>query len=816
MMVEKTFKWLASASEKRPWIVIAVLLLVTVLAFVGMTRLRQEYGYKMMLPKGVESVQTMEEQEDVFGGVTEETVLLEADDVLRGDILRKVAGYADYLAGKPEMIGYFITEVINPLDGMFLLAEVNGELVPADIAGGELIAATVPVPLTSEVDELSDEQLEQQAIWNLDFSALQAQKAGMPGGGSRYISPGREALLATGRLDPDLDTKEQIRLATPFEDYTHEYFAGLTGTETSVTGYASQNKDSNEKTMKDTSFLFMLALVFIIIVLFITFRRISDILLTLLVIILTIIWVFGLSGWLGFPFSYNSSGIMPLMLGIDIAYAIHVLTRYYEERRKGSDPHQSAVTSVVTVGVAVFLTAATTAFGFASFGISNMPPIQQFGALCVAGVVFAFILAVTLLPASLVLRDRRSKAREKWDRKEEKMAEKWRSSLIDRALVKVAILSEHHRVAVGIITVLIIAASVFLGFQVSTEADMTKMMPQDMPSMVASIKVNDIFGGQDIAYTLVKGDILEPANLSSMLEFEDLISSSDYVTENAEPLILRQKVMSIADIVLQASGGYIPATREEVLASLMKMKSGGGNGSNRLISADQQTAMVTAQVSRGNQEDMAHIAEVMDAAAHQVTGQNPAITMSNSGFPILINDIMGSLVPTQLKTSGLALILCALIVILIFKSLFFGLAATSVVFISIALELAFLAILDWPLDFMSVMVSSLVIGAGIDFGIHITHRFREEWHYGGVEIDEAMRRTMVNVGKALLAAAVTTAGAFAIIATSDISYMRRFGGITAISLTVALLSSLLVLPSILAWKAQRVERKRNDNPQPSA
>jgi predicted RND superfamily exporter protein len=74
-----------------------------------------------------------------------------------------------------------------------------------------------------------------------------------------------------------------------------------------------------------------------------------------------------------------------------------------------------------------------------------------------------------------------------------------------------------------------------------------------------------------------------------------------------------------------------------------------------------------------------------------------------------------------------------------------------------------------------------------------------------------MRRTIGNVGKALVAAAVTTAGAFAIIAISKMAFMRRFGGITALSLTFALLAALLVLPSILAWRAKRVEKLRARN-----
>jgi predicted RND superfamily exporter protein len=180
--------------------------------------------------------------------------------------------------------------------------------------------------------------------------------------------------------------------------------------------------------------------------------------------------------------------------------------------------------------------------------------------------------------------------------------------------------------------------------------------------------------------------------------------------------------------------------------------------------------------------------------------------LRSSGLPLLFHEMLGTIVPTQIKTTAVALILCALIVILVFRSFLFGLAASSVVFISVVMELGALALLGWPLDFMTVMVSSLVIGAGIDFGIHVTHRFMEEWRDGGVEVDEAIRRTVGNVGKALIAAAVTTAGAFFIMAFSRLGFLQRFGVITALSLIFALLSSLLILPSVLAGIAQHLEK----------
>ncbi len=793
-MIEKVFRGLAIQSEKRPVLVILVILAMTGLAVAGMSRMKSEYSYKAMLPKDLESVRALEEAEDLFGGTNEEQVMLEGD-VLRGDVLRRVAGYRSFMQERSDVWETFVTDVITPLDGMTYFADAGGgDYRPTDQL------------LLDRLGDLDDEQLTHQVKLNIEAAAHRAKALGMPGTGIRGISQDRRAMLITARINPEADTMEQIELVEPFRNHTREYFQDLPDIELFVSGNASLNRDANQRTMKETRFLFGIALVFILLVLFLTFRRLSDVLLTITVIMVTVIWVMGLSGWLGFPFTYQSTAIMPLLLGIDIAYAIHVMSRYYEERRGGNDPYASSTRAVVTTGVAVFLTAATTAFGFASFSISDMPPIVQFGILCVAGVMFSFLLAVTLLPAAIVLRDRSQRAQEKWARKNRNRVEKAGETRLDRALARIAVLSEHHRLTVGIVTLLILATCGVLAFNVSTEADLSRMMGSDTPAMQASELINRYFGGQNIAYVLVKGDILQPENLEAMLRYEDRISSSGLYDEHGEPLIERSRVMSIADVVRGAAQGTIPSTKQEVFSMLMRMRNGGGGPGMPLITEDGRTAMISVRVSRGSQSDMENIAKIMREVGREVTSENPSLQMSYSGLPILMSDLLASIVPTQLKTSGLALLLCALIVMLVFRSVFLGLAATSVVFLGIALEIGALVVLGWSLDFMTVMISSLVIGAGIDFGIHVTHRFREEW-CAGVEVDEAIRRTVGHVGKALLAAAVTTAGAFAIIALSDITPLRRFGGITALSLTFALLASLLVLPSILAWYAGWMERR---------
>ncbi len=800
-MVEKVFSWFGNMGMRHPWTVIAVVAVLTIGFGAGIFRIQQEYGLKTMLPKKSGPVETMNEAETLGWGTQEEQVLIVADDVLDGKMLRQVATYQGMLEEHPDIWEEFIIKVETPLDNMVVLRD------------GQVASSSPPVSLLKAATSFSDEELSEQVRMNLEYWDNKAEEAGLPLQ-VRNISGDGTAILINAKVNTALDTGTQMSRVDDFTTITGEHFEGNAGGEVNIAGLVSVNRESSQRTLEDTRVIFLIALLFILLVLFLTFRKISDVLLTMMVIVVTIAWVMGLQGWLGFPFTYTGAAIMPLLLGIDIAYAIHVLTRYYEERRKGKAPDESVFASVVTVGVAVFLTAATTAFGFVSFGISAMPPIQQFGMLCVAGVMFSFFLAVTLLPSALMLRDRSVKAREKWEKKNRQKLESDRESRLDQLLARVSVLSEHHRGIVGLVTVALLAGSIFLASGIKTEADIFKILPQDMPSMEATRMINDSFGGQDLAFTLIEGDILEPANLKAVLEFEDGLASSSAMSDNGQEIFERDKITSIADIVYQANGRSIPEDKNAVLPSLIKLEQDLGypevDMTSLPITMDLQAGIIEIRLDRGTQNDMKVINDIMQAEAAKATeGQD--LELNNSGTPILLNEILGNLLPTQLKTTSLALLLCAFIVILIFHSFFFGMAATSVVFIGVAMELGILELIGWPLDFMTVMVSSLVIGAGIDFGIHVTHRFMEEWREEGLDVDEAIRRTIGNVGKALIAAAITTAGAFAIIGFSSILYMRRFGVITAISLMIALLSALFILPSILAWKASRTDKEKIRN-----
>ncbi len=122
-------------------------------------------------------------------------------------------------------------------------------------------------------------------------------------------------------------------------------------------------------------------------------------------------------------------------------------------------------------------------------------------------------------------------------------------------------------------------------------------------------------------------------------------------------------------------------------------------------------------------------------------------------------------------------------------------------------ELGTLRILGWPLDVMTMGISALLIGIGIDLSIHMTYRFREEWKEHKRSPQQSIRITVMNVGTALLAAAGTTMGVFAVLSLARMPMLGRFGSLTALVIFYALIAALFILPSILVAYALRRGRK---------
>ncbi len=852
--MKRLFALAADWSARRPWWVLGVIALLTAVAVVGALRIQMEFSQEALLPDKYPSVSALRRVEEDFGGLQYAKLLLTGSDLfspraalalylyhqaLEGDgsssewddFVLRVESYLSFLLRNPQAraLMSLYSSLQEPGSGRDPIAAVRDFLASdeARSIGQQPEAAPFLRGLEAAVERGESglgtaEYLVEAAVSETLRRYLEEAGSMVVG---RSVTVEGDAAVVNIQVRPDLPQQEMMRRAGELEEYTVDFFRSR-GIEAEVSGETYMMRALQRLSLRDSAVLGVIALLFIAVVLFLTFRRVLDIFLTLAVVFVSILWIFGIMGFAGIRYTVMGMALIPLMLGIDIAYSIHVLTRYYEERDRKKDAEDAAVSSAATVGVAVFLAAATTVFGFLSFSISDLPPIRQFGFLCLGGVFFGFILSVTMLPAALVIRDRRKGVRESRRVEEHRLLD-W----LDRGLARLSLLAERHRLAVWVGCLALVVACGLSVLGIDTSADFRTFVPQDLPTYRSFTRIEEYFGGQDTTVALLEGeDLLSPSSLRKMDRFvKAVLDHPRNLTPEGERRYFRpEKTSSLCgvfqalkslsspagdpagvgnDAAVMGTDDWMPATREEAEALLRRAEEVFGLQSSSLITLDGRSSLVAFEVPFVSEEGEKEMAAILREAASSAGGGGD-LEIRLTGMPLIISDAMDKLFTTQLQSGGLALLLCALLVMVVFRSVAYGLSATSVVFLAILLEVGLLRLIGWPLDIMTVMIASLVIGAGIDFGIHVTHRFREELYEGGLGAEEAINATVRNVGNALISAAVTTSGAFLILAVSSFSPLRRFGVITALALLSACFAALVLAPTFLATVALRFDRRR--------
>ncbi|MBU7031050.1 MAG: MMPL family transporter, partial [Theionarchaea archaeon] len=497
------------------------------------------------------------------------------------------------------------------------------------------------------------------------------------------------------------------------------------------------------------------------------------------VIGISVVWVLGIMGYSGITFSNIFVAIMPLIYGVSVAYSVHLLTRYYEERAKGSISSRSAVIGIKTVGMAILLTVITTSFGFGSFTISDLPPLQEFGIVLVLGIIFSFLLVITLMPSLLVLRDEGTPAGEK------------RQSRTNKLLDRISLVALHHKKYVLLLTGITVAACVAVAPTIPTSIDYDELLPQESITISTEQEVAELFGGgSESVIIMVEGDIL--SEYESLLMIEERIRALPLTNKDGTPVVTG--VVSFADMLYRVQGNLQAACADQQAAAIL---------SQTLVLDDSHANYLTKGLI------LVFVDAESDAEARNLTREirgiienHPTLSLKLGGAPVLMADILDGMQSTQIKTTALALVLSLIVVILLFRSVPLGIMTVLPVILTIAWEFGVLKVTGWNLDIFTIMVSALIIGIGIDFSIHVVHRFREEFEKTMVA-ETAVENTVLNVGKALISTTATTGGAFLVLALSSMPIITRFGLLVAIVIGLSFLSALLVLPSILVYYFER-------------
>ena len=320
---------------------------------------------------------------------------------------------------------------------------------------------------------------------------------------------------------------------------------------TYVTGAPVFSEIVNEATGHDLMFLVPIVVIVVAGVLFFSFRRFSGVLLPLLTVIISCIWAIGAMALLQIPLTILSTVLPVILIAVGSAYGIHVINHYFDEvtqsKEISTETHSAQIVEAMArVIPPVFLAALTTFAGFVSFCFTSVVPIFEFGIFSSFGVLSAFIVSVTLIPAILILRGPRNPTiGGRFG------AQPSHTGIIDRIIADTLMIVHLHKRSVLLVG---LACIIFAGLGISKLVIDNVLMEYFEPEVQvvrSDTFIREHFGGSKLLNLIIKGtkkgDVIRPDVLQA------IDSLAAYAEENIPEV---GKVTSLADVIKRFNQVY--------------------------------------------------------------------------------------------------------------------------------------------------------------------------------------------------------------------------------------------------------------------
>ncbi len=784
----------------RPYFTLAMLLLATVLMVAGATLRAPPPETADTLPKGSAVANALTEIGDLFG---------EAGDVRVVTLLFR--GNALTPGGLAQM-DTLLGDIVSAPSVAGLLAPGNSVVAPST-----LVKALLQV---NSFESVAQEQIDSLQGSPELLAALDAM-TGMD-------TDGTSVAFATVRLrdtgDEGLDDAERT---------ISELSLGDEGPlRVSSISYVVIEDEYREAIETGMAPLIVAAMLLIAALILLFMRSLADLLLTLAGLLVSIIWIIGAEGWLG-PNGLGLTGppnsltaMVPIiMIGLTVDYAIQTISHYREQRTAGAPVMEAIRLGVRNVSLPLMLAAVTTIVSFLAGLFSPVEIVGDFGIIAGLGVGLSLVVMLTLIPAGRTIIDRRREAR---------------GTLrpprpISSALPGIERLAETlgqevtRRPAPYIIVVLLLTVGLgFAASDIESEYSIRDILPrggdvlEDLNTLDSSVG-----GSTEMVSVLLEAEATETRTLLNVQElrvaFQDetrrpqaaagpLIASfemlvQDWTTDSGQPgdkydaEIAALFAEATADVELDAALMQLLLDRLEArddafAHSLVNNPSG---IDSMLIQFPAYTGNPGA--SRALQEDLEAL----------WFGDDAALTATSD---VIISFSVTDAIRDRQTASIGTTIAAALVVLAIFfwatvrqpALALIAVGPTALVLVSV---LGTMSLLGIPYTIITSIITALSIGIGVDYTIHMIHRYREEYSRLRDPQDAAVR-TLATTGSALLGSALTTALGIGVLAVSPLAGTQQFGITAAITIGYSLvISVVVVLPAMTVWGAYQNMRLRS-------
>jgi hypothetical protein len=561
-----------------------------------------------------------------------------------------------------------------------------------------------------------------------------------------------------------------------------------------IAGWLPVNVVMDRLTQLDVKFGFPLTIAILALCLGAILRSVSAVIIINLAVVLAVLWTMGTFAALGFQGTALTVSALPgIMLALTVAIAVHVVVRFREERITTPDPLEAMRRALPALALPVFVTCATTAAGLESLLIAHMEPVRHLGLFSGIGMGYTFVICVTVVPILLVaFPPRRNLNLNPW---------------LERILLAVADFNtRHYRGIVATSAVLALVAAVGL-LRLKPQGTNLNYLPDDSAPVRAMHFIEDHFGGASTLEVAVSGatDVVKhPATAETIAAVQELLASYEETTGTVAYTDLIRR-MNRALHEGEPAFYSIPKTANGIAQELLLYEMSGGKDLPQLVDINgydiaRVRAFTTSFMSM--EENERFFDDLRARLPSLAPAGGPPLSLEITGdWPLWLRMNL-SLMDTMKDSFASSFVVISLLMMLLVRSVRLGLLAMIPNVLPVLLSMGALGWMGVELDFATVMMAGIALGIAVDDTVHYLARFREELSVDGDSV-LAMRRCHATVGKGNVTACLVLFLGLGSMVTSNFPPHRTFGLMMAITMGVAMIADLFLLPSLLHLTGMR-------------
>jgi len=730
----------------RWWIIIVTILCVLV-CIIPLSQIRINPDLETYMPDSMPSKQNNRIISDIFGKEEPVLILLESEDVLNPGTLKRIEDISLEFSRMPEfsrVYSLFQTKNIRSEEGNMVVDAVV-KSIPETVADREKLRSVI-----------KGNDLAYKLVVSDDF---------------HYAL----IMLSSNKTSSDVVMMQDI----------HQTLKKFPGPEkVYMTGQPCLRDEANKKISRDIMVLLPIGLLLMFIFLWVSFRELSAVLLPFSVVVFSIIFCMALIPAFGWELSLIGILIPIMMIAIANNYGVYFIAKYQDLNATEPDLTMIEIVekSASYLYTPIIFCGLTTIVGTLGLVAHILLPASQMGVVSAIGIAFALLVSLMFVPAVLSLL---KKGKQHKDLMEEK------HGFFGILLYRTGKLVTKHprRIVVFFAAFLLLSTLGLIFFRVAPDSN--KVMPEKHMFNKTIDIANKHFGGNKVITVMFEGDIKDPKLLNNLDKYEKELEKMPNVGSVTSLATLIRKMSTALNDSTDPGFNRIPESRDAVAQYLeLYTMSGDPKDFEQFVDFDYSKTLMTIQYQADKMSDIDLVLNKLDELSRK-----DSIKHIVGGYSLVDKEISDSVVSGQIYSLLFALVAIFLLLSLIFKSFTAGLLGSLPLIFAVFSTFGLMGWLGIELNLVTALLSSISIGLGVDFTIHIFWRMKWELERGGNYVSSVMG-SLKSIGRGISINAFSVMLGFSVLFISAFPIIQSFAFLIIISLFLCLICALVLIPAL--------------------